>query len=340
MATSAQSMSHYISSTQPVSIIPQPPTSHRNHPHASYQHSRTHQTHRSPPEIYCRFHAGTQGRILRHSDAECRHPSNPRNIQVAPGQRQTSQHRSPHSHPKARQTYILPHPSHPEKPTPYHHEHIIYDATDLSAPSRNLHIVLDSAAFPTHHPHPLPSTHRLQGPSETTTATGAPSSVTHAGTIQVNTNTNHRLLTNIVVAPHIPDTLLTVRSITGRHRPMVFTKDHAYILHHTDITPDLRTRVPFATCKQSGYTVHGNITSPSPHKHLANMTLADPESPQTRTTTADSTDTSYNTTRPNVHRNHTATHDDISSNARISGTTNILPSPQPATPPLPQASHP
>lgn len=140
--------------------------------------------------------------------------------------------------------------------------------------SRKSTIILDSSAYPTHHIPPLPSTPKLHKPSYTTTATGDPTETTNSGTIQVNNCHQPCLLTTVVITPHIQNMLLAVRSITGRHRAVVFTAHNGYIVQPVDIKPKLLHREPFTTWTSNGYEVNGHITEPTqpPRKTMEKAT--------------------------------------------------------------------
>lgn len=131
-----------------------------------------------------------------------------------------------------------------------HMETMKYEHTDdtYDDQTRKSPIALDNAAFSTYHPHPHPlhSIIKLQRPSTTITANSGTTPVTHSGALQVQA-TNYRILIIAVVTPRIPETLLSIRSITGRHRSIVFTQDHAYTLLQAHIEDLIAHLTPLST---------------------------------------------------------------------------------------------
>lgn len=103
--------------------------------------------------------------------------------------------------------------------------------------------ILDIAAHPTHFPKPRPTMNKTRNPIYTTTATNHKHPITHSVPILIPSPIGELEFPS-VVEPHIPDTLVSVRSMTGKHRAIIFFEDHQYIMPTSQLPEVYR---PFQT---------------------------------------------------------------------------------------------
>lgn len=235
-------MPHYISRDGPITIIPQPPTHHQNY----YQHSKipnqptpapccTH--HRlyqnSSADVHYQFQASTQGRYLRHSEAECRHPANPLEIhgnKIHPPPRLTP------ARPLRRcqkTTKLEKRQSHSHTNNFWRRRGRIIQYIHAETPGKSGRILLDTTASPTYNHLPVKSMALLPYEDETCTATNDRTNFTHAGTACVR-KTIDQIITSSVVSPSTTENLIFVREIKNRNKCWVtFMVTSAHIVEST-----------------------------------------------------------------------------------------------------------
>lgn len=264
-------------------------TMHHNHPMPSYATQKPltprppKPTHAKPnvPKVFCKHHASL-GRILPHSDEECRHRDHPKlrtpntanhtNIGSAFGRYFPSNdsvysfasQQAPSPMPYSSQTqamphmqYQPPHPPHFPPPPPSDHWSLPHDSADeASQPdaTNGTSAILDTGAYPTHIKKPQRNFTKTNQIS--TTANGTPISLTHTG-VHVLHTPHGDVRSAAVVAPSVRTNLISVHEINRKNKAAtVFTADHAYILPRSSVNHILPHVTPSATWINSAYTLN------------------------------------------------------------------------------------
>lgn len=175
-------------------------------------------------------------------------------------------------------------------------------------------LMLDSAAHPTNYPKAKPLMHKLPMHYHTTTATNSQSSLTHKGPLCLNTP-HGTIFVPPVVAPVIPDTLVSIRSLAGPREIIVFDQNHSYTIPKQFFNKQI-TFNHISICRINSYVLDSVHTQQQPHqslRHPSHCKSANQNFPNIPTSPVSS---AHPQARPWTHPHHTPTFNSIHPQSR------------------------